>query len=89
MSDTDRSDPVNALADRVRGLEESLGFADHAAQQMSGELLAVHKRIDVLARRIDAMERRLEQAAAIDEQGLAGGSPTNEQLKQNKPPHSA
>lgn len=89
MPDADRSDPTIALAERIRGLEESLGFADHAVQQMSRELLAIHKRLDLFGRRIDAMERRLEQAAAIDEQGLAGGSPTNEQLKQNKPPHSA
>lgn len=74
---------------RVQRVEEALGFTDHAVSQANAEILALNKRLDALSRRIDTLERRLEQATAVDEPGLAGGSLTDDQLRQNKPPHSA
>lgn len=80
---------VKSLLQRLHHLEETVGFADHASGQITSEMLTFHKRLDALARRLDAMERRLEQATTIDESAASGSPPTTEQLKQNKPPHSA
>ncbi len=89
MSSEPGQDREPPIADRVLRLEESAAYADHASEQITAEMLAIHRRLDALTRRIDTLERRLADAAAIDDQHAAAGSPTNEQLKLNKPPHSA
>lgn len=85
---TQPSEP-DPLSGRIQRVEETLGFTDHAVSQANAEILALHKRVDALLRRIETLERRLEQAATIDEAGVTGFAPTDDQLRQNKPPHSA
>lgn len=89
MSSEPGSDQEPSIAERVRSLEESSAFAEHATEQITAEMLGIHRRLDAMARRLDTLERRLAEAALAEEQGPSDGSPTNEQLRMNKPPHSA
>jgi uncharacterized coiled-coil protein SlyX len=89
---------------RLIRLEEAVGFADHATQQMSGEMIALHKRLESMAKRIEMLEGRLKDVAssitAPDTDpartqtnpslpGEPDSGPSNEELIRNKPPHSA
>lgn len=56
----ENNDPQLArLAERLRRLEEAVGFAEHAGEQLSEEIRLLGGRLRDLTRRIDAMESRL------------------------------
>lgn len=95
---------IQALHARLIRLEEAVGFADHTTEQISGEMIALHKRLDSMAKRIELLEGRLEDVTssigAADADPTRAGThaaipgepdsgPTNEELIRNKPPHSA
>jgi chromosome segregation ATPase len=56
----DNNDPQLArLAERLTRLEEAVGFAEHAGEQLSEEIRLLGGRLRDLTRRLDAMESRL------------------------------
>ncbi len=48
--------------ERLRELQEAQAFADHRADQISGEVLALSRRLEELTRRLASLERRLDEA---------------------------
>lgn len=56
----DRNDPqLDELAGRLTRLEEAVGFAEHAGEQLSEEIRLLGGRLLDLARRLDALEARV------------------------------
>lgn len=51
---------------RVQRLEESVGFTEHTVEQLAQQLNELLKQTGHLARRLDAMERRLEVLTSGD-----------------------
>jgi len=49
--------------ERLQKVEESVGFVERTSEQLADEVRALGKAIGELQRRIDALERRLEQMA--------------------------
>ncbi|MCC5824339.1 MAG: SlyX family protein [Phycisphaerales bacterium] len=45
--------------DRLTRLEEAVGFIDHTANQLSGEIAALNREVAHLTRRLESLERRL------------------------------
>lgn len=74
---------------RLTRLEESLAYADRAAEEAGRQVVDIYRRLDLLARRIEALEKRLEAATHADSPEAAARPVTNEELRQNRPPHSA
>lgn len=66
--------------DRLRRLEEHVGYAEYTLDQFSAELAELHKRMASLLRRIDALEQRLGELSESD----GDDAPPVE-----RPPHSA
>lgn len=46
---------------RLTRLEETVGFVDHTASQLSGEIAALNREVTGLVRRLSALERRLTE----------------------------
>ena len=45
--------------DRLTRIEEMVGFVDHTAGQLSGEIANLNREVAALARRLGSLERRL------------------------------
>lgn len=45
--------------ERLNRIEESIGFVDHTANQLSGEIAVLNREVAALARRLASLERRL------------------------------
>lgn len=89
---SDRSQPPipSSLLDRIVRIEEVIGFADHTSTQITTEVLALSKRLDHVLRRLEALERRLEEAAQSSDGTATSPVPhTDDELRRQKPPHSA
>jgi hypothetical protein len=74
---------------RLTRLEESLAYADRAAEEAGRQVVDLYRRLDLLARRVESLEMRLEAAAHADSPEAATRPLTNEELRQHRPPHSA
>jgi uncharacterized coiled-coil protein SlyX len=62
MTHFDEPDP-----DRLRRLEESHGFAEHALEQLSAEMATMNRRLAELTARVARLETRLQRLAAPPE----------------------
>ncbi|MBX3361763.1 MAG: SlyX family protein [Phycisphaeraceae bacterium] len=80
---SDQPDPS-----RLTRLEESLAYADRAAEEAGRQILDLYRRLDALSRRLEAIEKRLEEDTRQPEPGTPRRI-TDEELRANKPPHSA
>ncbi len=80
--------PEQPDATRLTRLEESLAYADRAAEEAGRQILDLYRRLDAVTRRMEAIEKRLEADTRVPEPGTPR-SVTDEELRANKPPHSA
>jgi len=65
------------LIKRIERLEESHSFAEHTADQISGQLREAFRALDALNKRLDRLEGRVselaEPADPEPDEGAAGG----------------
>lgn len=64
--DEARGDGPRGADGRVQRLEETVGFTEHAVEQMNQQMTAMLKQMEHLAKRLEAMERRLEVMTSGD-----------------------
>lgn len=74
---------------RLTRLEESLAYTDRAAEEAGRQVVDLYRRLDLLARRVEALEKRLEAVTHADSPEAASRTVTDDELRQNRPPHSA
>lgn len=77
----EQNDPqLIRLEERLTRLEEIVGFAEHANEQLSEEIRTLGSRVRELTRRIDAMEARLggvaERIEQVETRAAGGGDST-------------
>lgn len=75
---------MNPSDDRLTRLEEALSFSERAVEQMHGEIIALQRRVESLANRLDRAESALSQKADAREETREGASPSGIEL----PPHA-
>lgn len=66
---------MNPSDDRVTRLEEALAFNERAVEQMHGEIIALHRRVEALSVRLDRAENALSQKADTRDEARDGVSP--------------
>ncbi len=70
---------ADAHARRLLHVEESLGFTDRTVEQLSEQIVALHREVGQLSRRLSSLERRLTDL----QDGVTEAAPLV------PPPHSA
>lgn len=70
-------------SERLKKLEEHAGFTEHTLDQLTGEMIELHRRIASLLKRMDALEGRLLELKEGSHDGPPDGPPVE------RPPHSA
>jgi uncharacterized coiled-coil protein SlyX len=71
--------------DRLRAIEERVGFAEHTTDQLSSQLVRAFADIQRLRDRLETLETRLERLAGGE--GASGEPDAADPLE--RPPHSA
>lgn len=61
--------------DRLTRIEEGLGFCERTSEQLGEEIRALGKRVAEVARRVEAMERRLAGAIPPEPQQATDEEP--------------
>lgn len=77
------------LLSRLVRLEEAIGFADRAAEEAGVQAIDLYRRLDALTKRIEMVERRITEVATSPTAASPAGAPTDQELRDNRPPHSA
>lgn len=79
-------DPIDPS--RLTRLEESLAFADRAAEEAGRQIVDLYRRLELLHRRIESLEKRFAETQ-IEQQPGSPTRITDDELKSQRPPHSA
>jgi hypothetical protein len=59
------------LDERLMKIEESQGFADHKADQLAQQILALNQRLSEVLKRLSAIEGRLVHSEEVRQHGAA------------------
>ena len=60
---------MNAGDDRLTRIEEALGFADRAAEELGAEVLRLNQRLADVLKRLEALERRVDGIGEEEAEG--------------------
>ncbi len=74
MADTDPSESSRTrdAESRLTRIEESLGFAQHDLDELSAQVRGVHDALAAMAKRLDRLERRLDESHTGDNEPESG-----------------